>query len=141
MTKSSATRAMGEAFRAALKDKHAHQKSVCVKLGISYRTHKYWMAQEADEGSELEAYQREVMLGLVEQEAASLDAMEDSVKAAKASHATPTFNMLKWRHEQRFRGLHDEPVQKIEITNNVQNMSDAELAAALAKAEKGEGGE
>ena len=103
-------------MRAALQEKHAHQLSACTKVGIPYRTHKDWMAKKADEGSELEAYQREVLLGLIEQSAAALDAMEEAVKAAPGTHATSTFNMLKWRYENRFRSLHDEPAQKVELT-------------------------
>lgn len=132
---------LGEAFREALKDAHAHPRSACARLGIPFRTHKHWMAQEPDEGSELEAYQRQVELALVDQEAASHVAMEQAVKDAKGSHATPMLNMLKWRHEQRFRGLHDEPVQKIEVTNTAASLSDAQISARLAELDAKERGE
>lgn len=114
--RSRANKETGEAFAALLAEKHSHQLGCCAKLGIPWSTHMRWMASTAAEGSDLEAYQKAVLVALDEQRKRDLDEIDVQLETAEPNRIATMWNVRKHRHESRFKRFYEADAQKVELT-------------------------
>jgi len=116
VAKRRANRELGERFAELLSEKNSHQLGVCAKLGIPYRTHAHWMAQEAEPGSDIAEYQSAVLAGLDAARRADLDDIDLAIDESEGSHVGTVWNSRKHRHDSRFKRFYEPDTQKVELT-------------------------
>lgn len=133
---------LGRKVAALLAEDDSHQLGVCGKLRIPYATYKRWLAAEPrDEQHDLRDFQGIVFEALDAARVRDMEHGRVELERCETGKASPTVNMWKFAHENRFRRFYAADTDPTRLEHSgpnggpieTANLSDAEIDRRLAE--------